>query len=55
MTDRSAVMNSSRSTTAPVSTSSGSAPCSTKALMGTCPKPGIGMLVVSTSMPGAAL
>jgi hypothetical protein len=54
MTERRAVMKSSRSTTDPVSTRTGSVPCSTKALMGTRPKPGMAALDARTSMPGAA-
>ena len=55
MTDRRAAMNSSLSTTAPVSTSTGSAAWSTNALIGMSPKPGTGKLDVNTSMSGAAL
>ena len=47
-------MKSSASTTGPVSTSSGSAPWSEKALTGTKPNPGMGKLEVRTSMSGAA-
>ena len=54
ITDCRAVMNSSLSTTAPVSTRIGSSPLMTKAFTGTIPKPGIGMSDVITSISGAA-
>ena len=55
MTDARAAMKSSLSMTVPVSTSTGSAACTTNTLIGMSPNPGTGKLEVNTSMSGAAL
>jgi hypothetical protein len=55
ITDASAVMNSGAPATVPVSTRTGSVPCSTKALMAIEPRAGMSAVVVITSTPGVAV